>query len=314
MCVRTAGRERRPEQDDDKLKVLIGDLSDKATGTYNIITANIVANAILSLAPHVPALMAPGATFIASGVVDTRRDEVVEGLRAVGLNVVEVREQNGWVAILCKKRGGAQDAAPLFYQRDLRRHRPPHRRGRPSSGQGDAGQNWRAGDPVRRDGFDYDGVMTAIEPDQVQIFSVANKRPCTAEPKAKVTVFAGYPKQDKLELILQKSVELGAERIVPFFSRFCVVTPKKEDQKNQRYARIAAEAAKQCGRGILPEVELPLNISQLPGRFSEIRRDPLLLRKGRAAPASVCTRRRRPHRPDHRGGRRLLGGGSPGAH
>ena len=93
-------------------------------------------------------------------------------------------------------------------------------------------------------GFDYDGVITAIEPDQVQ-FSVANKRPCTAEPKAKVTVFAGYPKQDKLELILQKSVELGAERIVPFFSRFCVVTPKKEDQKNQRYARIAAEAAKQ---------------------------------------------------------------------
>lgn len=117
-------------------------------------------------------------------------------------------------------------------------------------------------------GFDYDGVITAIEPDQVQ-FSVANKRPCTAEPKAKVTVFAGYPKQDKLELILQKSVELGAERIVPFFSRFCVVTPKKEDQKNQRYARIAAEAAKQCGRGILPEVELPLNINQLPGRFSE---------------------------------------------
>ena len=41
-------------------------------------------------------------------------------------------------------------------------------------------------------GFDYDGVITAIEPDQVQ-FSVANKRPCTAEPKAKVTVFAGYP-------------------------------------------------------------------------------------------------------------------------
>ena len=92
---------------DDKLKVLIGDLSDKATGTYNIITANIVANAILSLAPHVPALMAPGATFIASGVIDTRRDEVVEGLRAAGLNVVEVREQNGWVAILCKNGGEA---------------------------------------------------------------------------------------------------------------------------------------------------------------------------------------------------------------
>ena len=40
-------------------------------------------------------------------MIDTRRDEVVEGLRAAGLNVVEVREQNGWVAILCKNGGEA---------------------------------------------------------------------------------------------------------------------------------------------------------------------------------------------------------------
>ena len=46
--------------------------------------------------------------------------------------------------------------------------------------------------------------------------------------------------------------------IVPFFSRYCVAAPKKEEQKNERYNRIALEAAKQCGRGILPTVELPL--------------------------------------------------------
>ena len=105
MCVRTAGENAQLNGVDDRLKVLIGDLSDKATGTYNIITANIVANAILSLAPHVPALMAPGATFIASGIIDTRRDEVVQGLTAAGLTVTEVKEQNGWVAILCKNGG-----------------------------------------------------------------------------------------------------------------------------------------------------------------------------------------------------------------
>ena len=48
MCIR----------DRDKLTLLVGDLSDKASGTYDIITANIVANAILSLAPAVPGLMA----------------------------------------------------------------------------------------------------------------------------------------------------------------------------------------------------------------------------------------------------------------
>lgn len=107
MCVRTAGENAELNGVSENFEVLIGDLSDKASGTYNIITANIVANAILSLAPHVPALMAPGATFIASGVIDTRRDEVVAGLTAAGLNVIEVREQNGWVAILCKNGGEA---------------------------------------------------------------------------------------------------------------------------------------------------------------------------------------------------------------
>ncbi len=117
-------------------------------------------------------------------------------------------------------------------------------------------------------GYDYTGRIEAIEPEQIR-FALLDKRPCTAEPSVEVTLFVGYPKQDKLELILQKAVELGAVRLVPFFSRYCVTTPKKEEQKNERYARIAAEAAKQCGRGILPQVELPLDIRQLPQRFAQ---------------------------------------------
>lgn len=107
MCVRTAGENAALNGVADRFKVLIGDLSDKASGQYDLITANIVANAILHLAPAVPALLAPGATFIASGVIDTRRDEVTAGLAAVGLKICEVREDNGWVAILCKNGGGA---------------------------------------------------------------------------------------------------------------------------------------------------------------------------------------------------------------
>ena len=87
----------------DKLTVLVGDLSDKASGTYDIITANIVANAILSLAPAVPGLMAEGATFIASGIIDSRKDEVIAGLEKAGLSVVEVKEKRGWECIVCKK-------------------------------------------------------------------------------------------------------------------------------------------------------------------------------------------------------------------
>ena len=103
MCVRTAGENAARNGVDDRFRVLVGDLSDKAEGVYDIITANIVAAAILSLAPAVPALMAPGAKFICSGIIDERKDEVLAGLQASGLRPVEIKEKRGWVCILCEK-------------------------------------------------------------------------------------------------------------------------------------------------------------------------------------------------------------------
>ena len=103
MCVRTAGENARRNGVAERLTVLVGDLSDKASGVYDIITANIVAAAILLLAPAVPALMAPGAKFIASGIIDERRDEVLDGLKAAGLRPVQVKEKRGWVCIICEK-------------------------------------------------------------------------------------------------------------------------------------------------------------------------------------------------------------------
>ena len=101
MCVRTAGENAALNGVQDKFTVLVGDLSDKASGKYDIICANIVANAILSLAPAIPGLLAPGGHFMASGVIDTRKDEVAADLAAAGLRVYEVREKNGWECFLC---------------------------------------------------------------------------------------------------------------------------------------------------------------------------------------------------------------------
>ena len=107
------------------------------------------------------------------------------------------------------------------------------------------------------DGLEYTGTVTALLPGRVE-FSVSEGAPGKAEPDVELTLFAGYPKQGKLEEIIQHSVELGVRTVVPFFSRYCVAAPKKEEVKNQRYNRIAAEAAKQAGRGLLPTVEMPL--------------------------------------------------------
>ncbi len=111
MCVRTAGENAARNGVEDAFTVLVGDLSDKASGIYDVICANIVASAIRGLAPSVPALLAEDGVFIASGIIDTRRDEVIGAVRAAGLAVREVKEKNGWVALVCGHPRGEEEAA-----------------------------------------------------------------------------------------------------------------------------------------------------------------------------------------------------------
>ena len=117
-------------------------------------------------------------------------------------------------------------------------------------------------------GTRYECTVTAAGDTAVEC-AVLAAAPGAAEPSVQVTLYAGYPKGDKLEHIIQKATELGAVRIVPFFSRFCVVTPKKEEQKNARYARIAFEAVKQSARDRIPAVELPLSFAAMLRQLPE---------------------------------------------
>ncbi|MBE6645679.1 MAG: 16S rRNA (uracil(1498)-N(3))-methyltransferase [Ruminococcaceae bacterium] len=81
------------------------------------------------------------------------------------------------------------------------------------------------------------------------------------ESPVDITLYMGYPKGDKLELVIQKAVELGASRIVPFESSRCVKRPKQDKAEKQgaRLSRIAEEAAKQCGRSKLAAVSQPMS-------------------------------------------------------
>ena len=146
-------------------------------------------------------------------------------------------------------------------------------------------------------GFDYTARVTAIGPERVDL-ALLEKRPCTAEPTVEVTLFVGYPKQDKLETIVQKAVELGAVRIVPFFSRFCVAAPKGRP-KNIRYTRIAAEAAKQCSRGRAARGGAAPCLQRSSGPPGGVRRGAAVLRKGGVPLRGRCAAKA--HRPDHRG-------------
>ena len=80
-----------------------------------------------------------------------------------------------------------------------------------------------------------------------------------------IKLFQAYPKGDKLETIIQKSVELGVSEIIPFESERCIKRPKgdKIEKQKERMNRIAEEAAKQCGRATLPEVKAPVSFAQM---------------------------------------------------
>ncbi len=85
-----------------------------------------------------------------------------------------------------------------------------------------------------------------------------------SEPNIRVTLYQALPKGDKMDFIIQKSVELGAARIVPVLTSRSVARPDEKSllHKTQRWNRIAAEAAGQSGRGVLPQVEVLLRFEE----------------------------------------------------
>ena len=113
------------------------------------------------------------------------------------------------------------------------------------------------------EGYDYTAVAESVN-EKLITFTVTDKTKNMAEPKCSLTVYMALPKSDKLEFIVQKACELGAKRLVPFVSEFCVAQKsKKEDSKKQRLEKISAEAAKQCGRSCPMEIGDTLTFKQL---------------------------------------------------
>ncbi len=97
-------------------------------------------------------------------------------------------------------------------------------------------------------GYDYTAVAQDIGKDRIT-FEIISKEKNPAEPTVNLTVYMALPKADKLEFITQKMCELGAVRLAPFVSEYCVAQKsKKDDNKITRLQKISDEACKQSGR------------------------------------------------------------------
>ena len=113
------------------------------------------------------------------------------------------------------------------------------------------------------EGTEYTATLEKIRDERVEA-RLGAERPSPTEPPVKITLFMAYPKGDKLETVVQKAVELGVWRVVPFESSRCIKRPSgdKAEANRKRLSRIALEAAKQCGRGIVPEVALSVSFRE----------------------------------------------------
>ena len=103
--------------------------------------------------------------------------------------------------------------------------------------------------------MDYYCKIESISDDEI-VAVVLNEEFAGTELPCEIYLFQGLPKSDKMELIIQKAVELGAKAIVPVATKRCVVKldDKKEASKLKRWQAISDSAAKQSRRVIIPEV------------------------------------------------------------
>ena len=97
----------------------------------------------------------------------------------------------------------------------------------------------------------YNGHITSISQDFIEV-TIDRTNENITEPATKLTILQCIPKGDKMAVVIQKCVELGAFEVVPVLSERCVSRP--ENKKVTRWNAISEEAAKQCKRGRIPKV------------------------------------------------------------
>ena len=101
LAVKTARENAALNHVEDRFTAVCGDLTDKVTGQYDIVAANIVADVIIRLTKDIERFLKPGALYLMSGIIDTREDEVLAAI-APRFELIARREEKGWIALAAR--------------------------------------------------------------------------------------------------------------------------------------------------------------------------------------------------------------------
>lgn len=120
-------------------------------------------------------------------------------------------------------------------------------------------------------GKDYLCIIEAIDKNEV-ICNILRDDLDSNESPIHITLFQCLPKGSKMEMLLQKNVEVGVSKFIPVASKRCVAKlegKKKTDGKVERWNKIVREAAMQSKRSMVPEVDTPINLKEIE-KFSSM--------------------------------------------
>ncbi len=125
----------------------------------------------------------------------------------------------------------------------------------------------RPGDTVlAADGAGHDYTVRLETVGEVATGTVLGVAPRAAESPLRLTLVQSVPKGDKMELIVRAATELGVARVVPVLTERTIVAlePARWRERARRWQRVAKEAAKQCGRAVVPPVDVPRPLADVP--------------------------------------------------
>lgn len=101
LAVKTAQENAQTNGVADRFTGICGNLAEKVTGKFHVVAANIVADVVILLSKDAPRFLTPDSTYIISGIIDTREQDVLNALEPT-FQVIERREEKGWVAMALK--------------------------------------------------------------------------------------------------------------------------------------------------------------------------------------------------------------------
>ena len=237
---------------------------------YPVVVANILADVISPLIEIVDQFLAEDGVFVISGIIDTKEKEIADKLNAYGFDVIETRRMKDWVSMTAKMRKEMY----RFFIKEEQIHD-----GMIEICGSDVNHiknvlRMKTGDKVYlSNGSDLEYECSLLEwTDDTILAKIEDVHGMETELPVKITLYQGLPKGDKMEMIVQKAVELGVAEIVPVAMKRCVVKldAKKAAKKVSRWNTIALSAAKQAKRGIIPEVREVRNFKDILEEVQDI--------------------------------------------